>query len=174
MGAQLQKQLRHIHEEKGIPWVEALPIAVQRLNDKEGPSGLSPYEVLYGRHRPYAGVPYDPPTKAEDAVSFFERQKLVDKKVADTVNQLHHKKTEQLNKRRKELPPLQVGSKAWYLRPRGRPGEKLESYWLGPCRVMERRSEHGYVVECRKEGCKKHTGASLRRTQRAMKSWDHR
>ena len=147
VGAQLQKQLRHIHSESGTPWVEALPLAVQRLHDREGQSGLSPYQVLYGRNRPYAGVPYEPPTRAEDAVSFFERQQAVDQQVAQTLNAHHDKKAEQLNRHRRELPTLKVGDKAWYLRPRGRPGEKLETYWLGPCRVAERRSEHSYVVE---------------------------
>ena len=35
----------------------------------------------------------------------------------------------------------------WYLRPRGKPGEKLETYWIGPSRVVERRSEHSYIVD---------------------------
>ena len=62
--------------------MEALPRAVQQLHDAPGLSGLSPYEILYGRHRPYAGIPYDPPSKMEDAVSFFQRQAEVDAKVA--------------------------------------------------------------------------------------------
>jgi hypothetical protein len=41
---------------------------------------------------------------------------------------------------------MTVGKRVWYLRPRGRPGEKLETYWIGPCRVAERKGEHSYVI----------------------------
>ena len=40
-----------------------------------------------------------------------------------------------------------MDDKVWYLRPRGKPGEKLETYWIGPCRVAERRSDHSYVID---------------------------
>jgi len=146
-GSQLQRQIRMMQEEEGISWVEALPRAVQRIHDAVGQCGLSPYEVLYGRHRPYAGVPYTPPVMAEDAVEFFERQRAIDKKVAERLNTLHESRTAQLNRHRKDLPPLSVNDKVWYRRPRGRPGEKLESYWLGPAIVKERRGEHSYVIQ---------------------------
>jgi hypothetical protein len=147
VGSKLQKLLRANFAENGTSWVEALPRMVQQFNDQEGQSGLSPYEILYGRHRTYAGVPYEPPTRAEDAVNFFERQRKVDLEVAEKMNALQEKRTETLNHHRKELPPFRVGDKVWYLRPRGRPGEKLESYWLGPSQVTERRGEHSYVIQ---------------------------
>ena len=146
-GAQLQVRLRKIQADEGICWMEALPRAVQQLHDIPGQGGLSPYEILYGRHRPYAGVPYEPPRRLEDAVAFFERQQLVDAKVAAALNDVHHRKAEQVNQHRRELKPLAVGCLAWYLRPRGRPGEKLETYWVGPCPVLQRVGDHSYVVE---------------------------
>jgi hypothetical protein len=146
-GSQLQVRLRKLQASEGVLWVEALQRAVQQLHDAPGQSGLSPYEVLYGRHRPYAGVPYEPARRQEDAVAFFERQKEVDTKVAKVLNELHRMKADQVNAQRRELKPLAVGSLVWYLRPRGRPGEKLETYWLGPCPVLERVGEQSYVVE---------------------------
>lgn len=146
-GAQLQVRLRKMQASDGICWMESLPRAVQQLHDVPGQSGLSPYEILYGRHRPYAGVPYSPPKQLEDAVAFFERQRLVDTKVAKTLNVLHAKRADQVNAQRRELKPLPVGSLVWYLRPRGRPGEKLETYWLGPSKVLQRVSDHSYVIE---------------------------
>ena len=146
-GAQLHVRLRKLQASDGICWVEALPRAVQQLHDVPGQCGLSPYEVLYGRHRPYAGVPYDPPRRLEDAVAFFDRQRHVDTKVAQALNALHDVKAAQVNKSRRELDPLAVGTFVWYLRPRGRPGEKLETYWLGPCPVLQRVGDHSYVVE---------------------------
>ena len=147
IGAQLQVKLRKLQAEEGVTWMQSLQRAVRLHNDSAGPSGLSPYEILYGRHRPMAGVPYEEPARAEDAVAFFDRQAAVDKKVADVMRDIHEKRMEVLNRRRRELPALTVDQKVWYLRPRGRSGEKLESYWIGPCVVRERRGEHSYVVE---------------------------
>ena len=103
--------------------------------------------MLYGRDRPYAGVPYTPPTKMLDAVAYFQRQEEVDHKIAKVLNDLHAKRAEQENRRRREPPSLNLGDKVWYLRPRGRPGEKLETYWVGPAIVRERTGEHSYRVE---------------------------
>ena len=72
---------------------------------------------------------------------------MVDQKVAATLNDLHQRNAEVVNARRKDLKPLEVGSLVWYLRPRGRHREKLETYWLGPCPVLERVGNHSYVVE---------------------------
>ena len=108
---------------------------------------MTPYQVLYGRDRPMAGVPYELPPRAEDAVAFFERQRKVDQQIAATLNQLHAKQAAQVNRRRKELSEFQLGDRVWYLRPRDRPGEKLESYWLGPAVVHDRQGEHSYLVK---------------------------
>ena len=59
-GSQIQSKLRKLHSE-GISWIEGLQRAIRHIHDIPGEGGLSPYEILYGRHRPYAGVPYQPP-----------------------------------------------------------------------------------------------------------------
>ena len=148
-GAQLQKRLRKLQAEEGLCWVPALPRAVRLLHDVPGPTGLSPYQILYGRERPYAGVPYEPPLVSPDAVSFMEKQAETDRKVAQTLNDLHADRAKEVNAHRRELPALVEGQKVWWLRPRGRPGEKLETYWVGPCRVIHRAGEHSYVIETR-------------------------
>ena len=104
---------------------------------------------MYGRDRPYAGVPYQPPTSSPDAVSFFQQQVDTDTKVARALNDLHAEQAKKINAYRRELPALVPDQKVWWLRPRGRPGEKLETYWVGPCRVVRRVGEHSYVVETR-------------------------
>ena len=149
VGAQLQRRLRKLQAEQRICWVEALPIAMRQLHDVPGPSGLSPYEILYGRARPLAGVPYAPPSHAPDAIAFFERQQQVDTHVARVMSDLHAERSRQINAHRREPAPFQPGDKTWWLRPRGRPGEKLESYWVGPCRVLDRIGQHSYVIETR-------------------------
>ena len=147
IGSQLQVKLRKLQAHEKIQWTESLQRAVNQHNDQPGPTGLSPYEILYGRQRPLAGVPYPLDKPAEDAEAFFQRQAEVDAKVANVLNDIHRKRDEQLNRRRKELPALKVGDKAWYLRPRGGADEKLETYWVGPCVIKERRSEHSYILE---------------------------
>ena len=166
VAAQVQVRLRTLKYTEKINWMELLPRAVQQLHDIPGQSGLSPYEVLYGRHRPYTGVLYEPPRRLEDAVSVFDRQRYMDDKGANALNDLHRRKSEVVNQSRRELKPWDVGSLAWYLRPRGRPGEKLETYWLGPCPVQQRVGNNAYVVElepgrhqhCHRSQLKDHVG----------------
>jgi len=135
----------------GGSWVEALPRALQKIHDLQGESGLSPYQILFGRDRHLAGLPLPPPTKAEDAEAFFQRIREQDNKVADKLNAVQLKRAEAVNKGRKEPPALEVGSKVWY-RPEPRPGQdKLDVKWRGPGRVLKRVGEHSYVVEV-KEG----------------------
>ena len=58
-------------------WVELLPKALPVIHDTPGESGLSPYEVVFGRHRPMAGLPYRPLREAQDARVFMERMAQV-------------------------------------------------------------------------------------------------
>ena len=148
-GAQIQKILRKLHASEGVSWFDGLQRAVRMIHDLPGESGLSPYEILYGRHRSYAGVPYQPPTKMEDAVAFFKRQDEIDQKIAEILQELHAKRAEEVNKNRRELSILDVGAKVWWLRPRGLTGDKLETYWVGPCKILGRKSAHTYSIETR-------------------------
>ena len=148
-GSQIQKILRKLHASEAVSWYEGLQRAVRMIHDLPGESGLSPYEILYGRHRPYSGVPYQPPTKMEDAVAFFKRQEDTDQKIGAALRELHEKRAEQVNKNRSELSVLDVGGKVWWLRPRGQTGDKLETYWVGPCRILGRKSAHTYTIETR-------------------------
>ena len=149
VGAQLQKRLRKLQAEEGICWVPSLQRAVRMLHDVPGPSGLSPYQILYGRDRPYAGVPYEPPRAWPDAVAFFEQQKAVDSQVAHALNDLHERQAKLVNKRRRELRALVPGQKIWWIRPKGRTGDKLDTEWVGPCTIVQRVGEHSYVVRTR-------------------------
>ena len=148
-GEQIQKMLRKLHASEGISWYEGLQRAVRMIHDLPGESGLSPYEILYGRHRPYAGIPYQPPTKMEDAVAFFERQENTDHRISEILRELHEKRAKTLNQKRPELSVLEVGAKVWWIRPRGQTGDKLETYWVGPCKILGRKSAHTYTIENR-------------------------
>ena len=74
-GQQIFERLRREKLEQGLTWVDVLHQILDRIHDTPGEAGLSPYQILFGRERPLAGVPYQPPVECEDAIAFFERQK---------------------------------------------------------------------------------------------------
>jgi hypothetical protein len=88
-GQQILEILRKLNSESKINWVEALPQVLDRIHDVKGESGLSPYEILFGRVRPLAGMPYDPPRECEDAHAFFSRMADTDQKFANVLNRSH-------------------------------------------------------------------------------------
>ena len=72
-GQQVMEILCKMHVEKKVCWVEALPQVLDKIHDTKGEGGLSPYEILFGRTRPLAGVPYHPPKECENSKEFFTR-----------------------------------------------------------------------------------------------------
>ncbi len=78
-------------------WVELLPAALDRIHDTPGESGLSPYQIVFGRDRPLANKSYEPPRECEDAQQFFEKMKMIDKQVADKLNEIHKKEVDKVN-----------------------------------------------------------------------------
>ena len=88
-GKQVIRCLRRLiadEEEPGVTWVELLPKVLRCIHDAPGESGFSPYEIIFGRHRPLQGAPYTPERRAEDAVTFFDRMAKLDRKVAAILN----------------------------------------------------------------------------------------
>ena len=112
----------------------------------KGVSGLSPYEIVHGRLRPLAHLPYEPERDCEDAIEFFFRMQNQDKKVAEIVNREHKKIIERENAGKVHTKPLEVGSIAWYRRPEGTAGP-LDSRWLGPVKIVARVGEPSYEIE---------------------------
>jgi hypothetical protein len=74
--------MRKIHVEVGIQWVEALPQVLRMYHDLPGETGLSPFQILFGRDRNVAGIPYQPPRVCEEAAVFMERMEARDKALA--------------------------------------------------------------------------------------------
>jgi hypothetical protein len=70
-GQQIEEKLRKMQAQDKINWVEALPTVLDRIHDIPGETGLSPYQILFGRERPMAAIPYTPPKECEDAQHFF-------------------------------------------------------------------------------------------------------
>ena len=139
-GQQLMKRLNKLYIEEKINWVECLPQVVDRLHDVKGVSGLSPYEILFGRQRPLGNIPYTPVKECEDAQVFFQRMKEVDTKVAQVLNDLHEQQSQRANLDRQDSAPFAVGDVVWYRRPPNS-GDKLDSRWIGPGKVIAREGE---------------------------------
>lgn len=144
-GQQMQEKLRKLNAEQGINWVSALPAILRQIHDLPGPTGFSPYEILFGRERELPMVPFAHAKECEDAELFFQRMQETDRKVAEILNTKHAKKSSQLNLNRPDLKTFTAGSKVWYLRPE-RSGDKLDSRWLGPALILERTGESSYVI----------------------------
>ena len=147
-GRELKKQLRKMTDEQKANWVELLPLVRHQMHDIPGPTGLSPYEIVYGRERPMKGLPYSPPKEAEDAVKFFERMEKLREMVAKYLNHLHRRATDYVNRKRLDKPVFKVGEKVWYRRPPDL-SANLQSKWMGPCKILKRVGEGSYVVEAR-------------------------
>ena len=93
----------------GVTGVDVLPHTLYRIHDAPGEAGFSPYQILFGRERFLAGVPYEPPVVSEDAQAFFERQKVVDQAVTKLLNEKHLLKEVWINQDRVQQPPFLVG-----------------------------------------------------------------
>ena len=129
-----------------VNWVEALPRVIDRIHDTPGETGLTPYEILFGRERYTAHVPYRPPKDCEDAQEFFKRMFEVDEKVARILNAKHKREAQGINRGRKDLKPLEIGRTVWYRRQEGS-GTKIDTRWVGPCVIVAREGEYSYVIK---------------------------
>ena len=84
--------------------------------------------------------------ESEDALTFFERQKVVDRAVAKLLNEKNLKKEVWVNRSRAQPPPFLVGDLVWYILPPDS-GDKLSIRWLGPAKVFAREGEGSYQIE---------------------------
>ena len=163
-GLQIFDRLKKLKVDKKsdkVTWVELLPQLLDRLHDTPGISGYSPYEILFGRERPIAGMPYQPSRENEDAKNFIERQRKIDTEIAEILNTKHQKDFEASNKRRSQGSTFQVGDHVWYRRPEGS-GSKEATRWIGPCVVTGRFGEDSYWIETK-------PGFSIHTTSRFLK-----
>ena len=144
----LVESLRKIAAETKINWVEALPRVLRVYHNTPGESGLSPFQIVFGRDRYEAGTPYEIARECEDAKQFFDRLENIDKTVSQTLNFVHKNRQEAENKNRKNVPPYSKGDWVWVLRPRSSPQTtKLDTWWVGPAEVLDRVGDQSYVVQ---------------------------
>ena len=144
-GRVLQDVLRKLLIDSDINWVEALPRALRIHHETPDPvTGLSPYEIVFGRERALAGLPWTTPRFCEEAGAFFERMRGIDADVAHALNEAHQDLALKINARRRERPSYVTGDWVWYRRPTSVGGVKMQSWWQGPFRLLDRVGERSY------------------------------
>ena len=97
--------------------MEALPQTVDRYHDVPNLSELSPYEIVFGRHRPLGNVPYVPASQCEDVRDFFAHMKEVDQAGSQKLNELHTRVEAKMRSQPKGSLVFHVGDWVWYLPP---------------------------------------------------------
>ena len=130
-----------------INWVEVLPRILYGYHNLPNETGLSPYQIVFGRERTELGLPLHPLNECEDATLFFDRMELLDSGISNQLNILHKSRSDQVNKTRHHRKPFEEGDAVWYSKPKQVGGFKLDTRWYGPCKVMGRRGESSYVIE---------------------------
>lgn len=145
-GKQFYNILRKLHTEMHVNWVEALPRVLRIHNDTPNDTGMTPYQILFGRDRNEAGIPYAAPNEAEDAKSFFKRMQKIDEKVAKVFSERHQQVADLYNKDKRDMQPFKPGDIVWVLRPPSMGGHKMETWWLGPAKVTQRVGKTSYKV----------------------------
>jgi hypothetical protein len=145
-GRILQLALRKMHCQDGINWVEALPRALRFHHDMVGDFGVSPYELVFGRERSLAGIPWQPIRECAESEDFLRRMEAVDKKIAFALNEAHRKVQERVNSKRKPKAPFEDGSWVWLLSPKKVGGNKIERWWKGPFQVVQRVGEASFQI----------------------------
>lgn len=111
-GGQLITRLRKLNAEKSINWVEALPLALTQHHDSPGTIGLSPHQIVFGRDRNLAGVPYNPIRECEEAQEFLDRMREHDQDFSELLNETHIRQADYYNSRKRERRIFTVGKKS--------------------------------------------------------------
>ena len=133
--------------EKNGNWVEVLPRILWNYHNIPGESGLSPFQIVFGRDRHEAGIPYEIVQECEGANQFFDRMETLDNWVAKQLETIHRQRLRVINASRTAPTPYKVGDWVWALRPRSSPQTgKLDTRWVGPVKVLKRVGDMSYVV----------------------------
>ena len=146
-GKQIISILRKMHAESEINWVEALPRALMLHHDTPTVNGISPYQMVFGRDRNLAGLPYSEKRECEDARVFMDRQKEIDRVLSDKMNRLHEENSARYNSHRRERRNFTVGQQVWVIKPKQVGGHKISKWWVGPFKIIRRVGRDVFILE---------------------------
>ena len=80
-----------------MAWPELLPSVLRAHHDRVNETGLSPYQIVFGRERNLVGLPWECPEKHEDAEAFLTRMEDMDAKVSGMLSKLDEKEEASTN-----------------------------------------------------------------------------
>ena len=139
--------LRKLRVGEGANWVEALPRVLRLQHDMVGETGLSPYEIVFGRERNLPGIPFRNPRWSEEASAYLERMRLMDEHISAALNAKHSRVQDQVNAARKRKREYFKVHAVWVVRPKSVDGCKVSAWWLSPARVCSRSGQSSYQSE---------------------------
>ena len=96
--------LRKMHTDEGLNWVEALPRVLRVYHDSPAECGYTPFQMVFGRDRNLAGVPYEQLRECEGATEFFDRVEKMEKVASHHLNALHEAEVARHNAKLKKPP----------------------------------------------------------------------
>ena len=79
--------------------------------------------------------------------NFFAHRHELEREIAKTLNVAHRNQAQRFNERYKAKEIFALGDLVWFLRPRTHATNKLLSWWIGPCPVLDRLGENSYLIE---------------------------
>ena len=101
--------------------------------------------MLFGRHWIEGGLPIEIPQSSVSAEEFMQKMDDMDRKLCQYYNDKHKKQEISYNKEMHHIRyPYQIGDWVWVLRDPN-PG-KMETWWVGPCKVIKRVGEYSYQI----------------------------
>ena len=107
--------------------MEALPRALGYHHDTMNDTGMSPYQILFGRDRPIGALRRGVKRECEDAQAFMDRMEEIDRAEANALTKVHEQQAERLNEGRPKKTPFQVEDWVWVQLLRGLTGPKLDT-----------------------------------------------
>ena len=125
-------------------WVEYLPHVRQLYHDTAGLSGLSPYQIVSGRERQNAGMPYEG-VRAEAAEVWFQKQKDRQTWVQVTLQREQDKRITRANEKRAPPTEFRVGEWGWYRHPHEMSSAQHPIY-TGPFEVKQKVGESSWQL----------------------------
>ncbi len=146
-GRTVRNVLRKIHADHEVNWVQALPQVLRLRHDMPNPeTGLSPYQLLFGRERPLAGLPYTFPRAHPEATELFDFIEKCTVFITEKLRQELKKEEDQVNRKRHSEIYI-PGQWVWIHRPTAYSGVKMQTAWVGPYKIAAQTGEHSFVVE---------------------------
>jgi hypothetical protein len=147
-GRTLLTSLRKVQADHEVPWVESLPRILRLRHDLPDPeTGLSPYQLVFGRERPLGGLPRSLPRAHPSAEEFLDGVEIIDQFALKVLREELQKAEEVVNRNRPTRDVFKVGQWVWLHRPTAFVGPKLQTSWLGPYKIVARVGEHSFKIQ---------------------------